>query len=241
MVFLSLLAAMVWVQGIITASTFLISCVGTICLPVATNTAFVRPSRHRTTHTHEVKNKKPVYSQLDYVLCKRRSKCLLKDARSHGYGGIKDTTGIQTYSDHKLVKCQIQLSNRPLLYAKAPKRQKQFDTRRLTSEPDCKERYRDELNSRFLILLNITPTGEPNVYLANVLNEVHKCAEGIVGYRKPKNKGFYTDDPAVVAMTTERRRLRHLLMSSNQARDNSELRYTINSLGRSVRKRLKDL
>ena len=57
------------------------------------NTAFQHPSRHITTRTGWLKDysssnrhaKKPVYSQIDYVICRARSKRILQNARSYAY------------------------------------------------------------------------------------------------------------------------------------------------------------
>ena len=66
----------------------------------ACNTMFQHPCKHRTTwegnKTKIVNGKKvPVYTQIDFVLCKRRSVSLLKDPRS--YAGATAT------SDHRIV------------------------------------------------------------------------------------------------------------------------------------------
>ena len=74
-------------------------------------------------------------------------------------------------SDHKLVACNIKLSNRSLFYAKAPKRPKILDTRRLSS--DCKQLYQKNFALDLLIsnpLMNLT-----------------------------QNKGYYSDVKALVA------------------------------------------
>jgi hypothetical protein len=77
-----------------------------------TNSCFQHPSRHRTTHTaaitYKYKNGKKVYSQIDYILCKRRSKGLLCNARSYG--------GTKVRSHHKLVICKINTNKRFLMY-----------------------------------------------------------------------------------------------------------------------------
>ena len=174
----------------------------------------LHPARHRTTHTHKVKNKRAIYSQIDYVLCKRRSKCLLKNSRSYA--------GTLLMSDHKLVACKIQLSNRSLFYAKAPRRPKMLDTRRLSSDPDCKQLYHEELCSR---LANIQPSDDPNTDLDQVFKVVQQCAEDVIGFRKPKNKGYHSNDPDVKALVAERHTLRHNLLSSNRASDDTSLRY----------------
>ena len=78
----------------------------------ATNTSFKHKSRHVTTYTGWTKDwsagrrsakTKPFYSQIDYILCRTRSKVMLQDARSFA-GTIVD-------SDHKVVVTKIDLAN----------------------------------------------------------------------------------------------------------------------------------
>ncbi|XP_063682576.1 uncharacterized protein LOC134817369 [Bolinopsis microptera] len=202
----------------------------------AANTAFLHRASHRTTYEGLVNvkgqsgKKHKVFTQIDYILCKRRSKCLLRDARSHN--------GMVFSSDHRLVICTIELSKRPLFYAKAPKRPKMFDTRRLTSDPDCKRMYEHDIASR---LSTVIPSGDPNKDFAVVLGEVHKSAAETLGYRKAKNKCFFSNDPTVVALVAERHDIRLALASTNKPCDSSVLRGRRNKLGKDIKKRLKEL
>ena len=94
---------------------------------LVTNTCFQHPSRHRTTHTARVtyKGGMKVYSQIDYILCKRRSKCMLQNARSYG--------GTKLCSDHKLVVVCINSQKRFRLYSKRTVSQRKIDRNRLAS------------------------------------------------------------------------------------------------------------
>ena len=82
----------------------------------ACNTLFQHPSRHEATWTgqkcinHRTKETIPLYAQLDYILCKRRSTVMLKDCRSNG--------GATLSSDHKPVVARIVLKNHILLHKK---------------------------------------------------------------------------------------------------------------------------
>ena len=114
--------------------------------------------------------------------------------------------------------CTIELSKRPLFYAKAPKRPKMVDTRRLTSDPDCKRVYEHEIASR---LSAVIPLGDPNKDFAVVLGEVHKSAAEILGYRKAKNRCFFSNDPTVVALVAERHNIRLALARINKPCDSS--------------------
>ena len=62
------------------------------------------------------------------------------------------------------------------------------DTRRLTSDPDCKQADEHKISNR---LSAVIPSGDPNKDFAVVLGEVHKSAAEILGYRKAKNKCFF--------------------------------------------------
>jgi len=68
------------------------------------NTSFQHPARHITTWTGWRKDYSkgktvPVYNQIDYIICPRSQKRLLRNSRS--YGGIEITT------DHRLVVAEI--------------------------------------------------------------------------------------------------------------------------------------
>ena len=86
----------------------------------ACNTAFEHPSRHKTTWTGWIKNPSnpttsfPVYNQIDYILCKCTSTCLLTDARSYG--------GATLSSDHKLVVAKLQFSFIPKIWKQLPQK-----------------------------------------------------------------------------------------------------------------------
>ena len=197
------------------------------------NTSFQHSSRHRTTHTARVmyKSGKKVYSQIDYILCRRRSKCLLENARSYG--------GTKLCSDHKLVVVSINTQNRFRLYQKKHS-EKKFDCNRLASCKETQTSFQAEVATA-LSLDNIA-NGDPNSVLNSALSVVHKCAEKVVGTRKPKQKCHRTNDPIVVDLSNLRRKLRLELESYNKDSDkNRELKKSVNRVGRAIRKRMKIL
>ena len=76
----------------------------------AANTAFQHPCRHRTTRVGYIakpgrsrfsKETVPTFVQIDFIICRRRSKCLFTNARSYEH----PRTVLK--SDHKLVSAQI--------------------------------------------------------------------------------------------------------------------------------------
>ena len=87
-------------------------------------------------------------------------------------------------------------------------------TRYLLSDPDCKQLYHEEVSSR---LAKIQPSDDPNT----LFKVVQQCAEYLIGFRKPKNKGYHSNDPDVKTLVAKRQSLRNNLLSSNQARDDT--------------------
>ena len=153
------------------------------------NTCFQHPARHRTTHTARVINKsgKKVYSQIDFVLCKRRSKCLLENARSYG--------GTKLCSDHKLLVVSVNTQHRFHLNQRN-RSEKKFDCNRLAS---CKETQLSFKRAVAAALsLDQNSNGDPNSVLDSALSVLHKCAEKIVGIRRPKQKCHRTNDPLLL-------------------------------------------
>ena len=77
----------------------------------AANTSFPHKSRHITTWRGEVKDWSrpghytvPVYTQIDYIICRRRSKGNLQDTRSFAGASLR--------SDHKFVMARLDLENK---------------------------------------------------------------------------------------------------------------------------------
>ena len=91
----------------------------------ACNTLFQHPSRHKTTWTgQKCINKRtkeiiPLYAQLDYILCKRRSVILVNDSRSYG--------GATLSSDHKPLVAKMRMNNHILLFKKYSPSNKKYN------------------------------------------------------------------------------------------------------------------
>ena len=198
-----------------------------------TNTCFQHPSRHRTTHTAAItyKSGKKVYSQIDYILCKRRSKGHLRNARSYG--------GTKVRSDHKLVVCKVDTSKRFLTYVNSTSKKTNYNCHRLASCKDTQKLYSAELAT---LLANTSVDDDPNTVMANVFANIHKSAEKTVGSRPVNRKCHYTNDPVVVELAEEKQKLRVDMESHNRISDaNKDLRKRVNKIGRDIKKRLKQL
>lgn len=108
----------------------------------ATNTSFQHPSRHITTFTgwrkdwsagRYSKKTLPVYSQIDYVLCRVRTKPMLQDSRSYA--------GCRTFSDHRLVITRVNFKNISLCYKRKPQSAIKFNTSELASNSATQTKY----------------------------------------------------------------------------------------------------
>ena len=80
---------------------------------LVSNSAFDHPSRHQTTWIGQIRDRTTgkiinyiIFNQIDYILCQRRNKHLLTNARSYA--------GTLLTSDHKLVKASFNLEKHKL-------------------------------------------------------------------------------------------------------------------------------
>ena len=77
----------------------------------ASNSAFDHPSRHQTTWIGQIRGRTTgkiinIFYQIDYILCQKRNKHLLTNARSYA--------GTLLTSDHKLVKASFKVEKHKL-------------------------------------------------------------------------------------------------------------------------------
>ena len=116
----------------------------------AANTAFQHPCRHRTTRVGYIakpgrsrfsKETVPTFVQIDYILCKRKSKCLLKNARSYEH----PRTVLK--SDHKLVCAQLDLSKLVLIHKKHKSKVHRYDVIKILTDRNTKHQYQSSLST----------------------------------------------------------------------------------------------
>ena len=172
----------------------------------ANNTAFEHTSRHKTSWTQWVKDQnapvhstvtKPVYSQIDYVLCKTSAKSLLTDAHCYGRATLP--------SDHKPVVACLQFVYIPLVWGQGPMISKAlYGVRGLTSDSALQEVYCEDLND---CVGRIQPSADTSKPLADMLDCVKKSAEATIG-RVPTNKTtHYCQDDRVADLSQQQRQL----------------------------------
>ena len=200
----------------------------------AANTAFCHSSRHITTRTGWVKDRRtkksiPYFSQIDYILCRSRSTVMLTDARSYA--------GAKLHSDHKIVKATIDLRKQCKLYKNQPPAMKKYNTTDLVCSHELQQKYRHTVTQQIDNLPNPSST---NIGFDNIFNTIKSAASETVGVKKNINKRHHTSDLHVIQMSDERHRLL-LLLNDNTEKDRTELRRKINKLKNDITKRLKTL
>ena len=208
----------------------------------AANTGFQHSSRHITTRTGTIRDSRSrngtrrYYSQIDYVLCKSRSKVLLQDSRA--YAGSRLNAAF--YTDHKIVCARLDFSQRSKLYKKSRSVAKKFNTTALICskavESDFKAKLTEQLSKP------TTVTGDDVTSKFNGLfNSLKTTAAETVGYKEPNKKSHHTSDPVVVSLVEERRKLLNQLNNNDTNRDQSDLKRRLNRLKLKNKKRLKEL
>ena len=200
----------------------------------AANTAFRHSSRHITTRTGWVKDRRtkmsyPYFSQIDYILCRSRSTVFLTDARAYG--------GAKLHSDHKIVKATIDLRQKTKLYRNSKTQTIRYNTTSLV----CNKELQNQFHQAVTQQVNSLPTTTSVQAGFNQLFEsIKSAATSTVGLRQKNRRTNHSSDPNVCAMSDERHKLL-LQLNDNSVRDRSELRHRINRLKRNIAKRLKEL
>ena len=115
----------------------------------AANTAFQHPCKHRTTYTgwrkdwsagRHSKKTLPVYSQIDFLLCRSRLKPILSDARSYGCA--------LTYTDHRIVVMKMRFIGISLCFQNNKQKIKKYNISELVSNREMQQNYQQSLENR---------------------------------------------------------------------------------------------
>lgn len=203
----------------------------------AANTAFPHKCRHKTTWRGEVKDWSrpghhtvPVYTQIDYIVCRSRSKGILQDARSFA--------GATLRSDHKFVMARLDLCNPYKAFKNKPSKPR-YDISHLTCNKDTQRSYQSALTSK-ISELELTGTFGPQVKLKKLLDAVKDTATEVVGVCRPQQKANHSNDSVLVKLV-EKRRKHKLELNTNDSADRRGIRAIINRTQKSIQLRLKEL
>ena len=202
------------------------------------NTAFQHMSKHITTRTGWVKDysvqrngvTKPVYTQIDFIVCRRRSKIVLQDCRSYA--------GATLSSDHKIVLAKVDLGRPYLVHKNKPKRT-HYNVSRLTADRGLQDNYKQRLDAD-IDSSEYTHSEDPSSKFITLMNTIKCTAKDVVGICKPTQRSNHSDDSVVVELVAKRKALR-LQLNNNSSADRTELRSKINRIQKDIQKRLKTL
>ena len=107
----------------------------------ACNTAFQHAAKHKTTWSARKvdKNGQKVtyYNQIDFILCRQRSKAMLVDSRSH--------TNTSLYSDHKPVTATLELQGIFLKYKHQKANSQNFNLEKLVKECQARREFQHKI------------------------------------------------------------------------------------------------
>ena len=203
----------------------------------AANTAFPHKCRHMTTWRGEVKDwsrpgnyTKPVYTQIDYIVCKSRSKSVLQDARSFA--------GAKLRSDHKFVMARLDLSSPYKIHNKKPFVPR-YNISRLSCNETVQKDYVASLGNK-LQSLSLINESNPTTKLTKLLKAVKSTATEVVGTLSPKQNVNYINDDTLASLARERRK--HMLMlNTSDIADRSAIRSIINRTQKSIQHRIKEI
>ena len=155
---------------------------------------------------------------------------MFNDARSY--------SGCTTKSDHRVVVARVDYGRINLAYSKITKPYKRFDCANLTSNTETQALYKIAVHDK---LVEMPPVTNANQEMNNMFDTIKGCAEDTVGFKSGSRVHNFYNDPLVVGLSDERKKLRLLLHSSNQSNDRSDLRKRINHFQTQIKRRLKEL
>ncbi len=171
-------------------------------------------------------------TQIDYILCRTRSKGVLQDARA--YAG-----GTSIYSDHKIVMVKVDLNAPYLIHRRKPSRIL-YDISHLTCNSDTQRAYKNPLDHKLASVPEASESVGPSGKLHNILDTVRSTAVEVVGTRRPQQRACFSNDSVVVALVVKRKRLR-LQFNTNKSEDRSNLLHLITITQKFIQKRLQEV
>ena len=170
--------------------------------------------------------------QIDYILCRRRSKCTITDARSF------EKPRLTIKSDHKILCTKLDLSKCYLIYKKRKSTVVRYNVLRLLTDESAQHKYKSCLIKN-LDILNTSKL--PNDKLDDLFGSIKKSAEDSIGTVKPGKPQHYSNDEKLVELIEDRCKLRNVLVSCNKSKDRTILRTKINRTEKEIKRRLSDI
>ncbi|KAL5253179.1 hypothetical protein ACHWQZ_G013082 [Mnemiopsis leidyi] len=184
----------------------------------AANTAFPHKIRHTTTWRGEVKDWSrpghytiPVFTQIDYIVCRTRSKRILQDARSFAGASLR--------SDHKFVMARLDLDNPHKAFRNKSVKDR-FDVSKLTCNKDIQQAYQTALSGK-INNLDHSAASEPQSSLRKLLDCVKQTAKDVVGTQNALPVRGHWNDAIITNLVEKRKGAMLTLKSCNKSDDRS--------------------
>ncbi|KAL6469074.1 hypothetical protein MHYP_G00225980 [Metynnis hypsauchen] len=175
---------------------------------------------------------RPVFNQIDYILCQQKVTSLLHNAWAYA--------GTDLYSDHKLVVTRLCIDNIHLVYRHKPsKSQTRINVELLCINQGIQQAYQDTLEET---LAGWEESDNPNEALKCLLDSMRKSALNTAGVTTGKSIRSIrqTSDPTVVDLSKQQKRLR-LIINQQGSMDCLNLRKERNRILRKLSKRLREI
>ena len=165
-----------------------------------TNTAFKHPARHITTwcgnrkysRTNEIEK---IYNQIDYIVCTRKIKCCLVNARSYA--------GTVTSSDHRLVVTRFNIEKYKLWKPPTNNNSTTINSASLSTGQEKRKTYQQNLNQK---LENLS---EENISWNDIKDAVIEASNEVLNEGNRRKKPWlYEQDIELEEMSKLQKALR---------------------------------
>ena len=200
----------------------------------ACNTFFDHPCKHRTTwegpsptRVDKNGNPAPIYTQIEFVLCRRRSVSMLKDARSYA--------GAEHKYDHRIVVCRLVLNKYYLVFKKKPDKVVKYCTSTLWTDHDLRNQYQASI--RQTVTSKEYPDN-PSDIVDTLVKDLKACAGKTLGEQKNSRKPYHSDDTQIKHLLKKKGDLRSNINANSDAEIRREIKKDFRLVERDIRKRL---
>eukprot|EP00794_Sanderia_malayensis_P004055 gene4055-4606_t len=196
------------------------------------NTLFPHKMAHRVTwespsnrqeqeDKHGNIRKNPYRNQIDFIMMRSKHRNFVEDARSY--------SGIETFTDHRLVKAKINIKWYEL---KSCKKTPKLNIQRL-KEYDNKIIYQNKLQEN----LTKEKPGSVQERWTNIVKNCTKAAAEVVGRRKNEKK---SENEEIKKLSEQQKTLRNNINSTDNKKKNDEMRVERNKIMKEIHKKLEE-
>ena len=194
------------------------------------NSRFQHSSRHQTTWEGQCKIEgtiRPIYNQIDFVICKQKDKSMFQNARSY--------SGTSVNSDHRLLKTKMTTEWWKMKRGKQEKKIR-IDTNRISGEQEIREEYKTNLQTR----MENEPFNSmitPQENWENIMKAATETAMETAGEEKPQKQANRTYNEDIEKMTKEQKKLRLEIKSCQDNEKKKKLKEKRNKIQHKISKK----